>query len=191
MFTAFMVQSQGEGQVGRPLKFGEPLKRREFKLPESMGERLTLEARRRGRDVSDIVREAIQAEFDKADKKAPTETADNKTATLEGLTELPASLREEIQRAVQAAFSEAVRSSGMQVKLSKKEQEGLRAFSASLGYMRPEELVEDMARRALEKEHQPVVEEMIFGKGRRAVAEQRKQLEAEITVAKSKKSKAA
>ena len=40
------------------------MKRREFKLPESMGEELRLEARTRGRDVSDIVRDAIQAEFD-------------------------------------------------------------------------------------------------------------------------------
>ncbi|HEY0075095.1 MAG TPA: hypothetical protein VGB77_13435 [Abditibacteriaceae bacterium] len=64
MHIAFMPKANNEGQIGRPLKFGEPMKRREFKLPESMGEKLTLEGQKRGRDVSDIVRDAIQAEFD-------------------------------------------------------------------------------------------------------------------------------
>lgn len=50
-------------RVGRPLKFGEPTVRREFRFPESLSQQLTQAARERGRDASDLVRDALLAEL--------------------------------------------------------------------------------------------------------------------------------
>jgi len=70
--------------VGRPLKFGEPLIPRQFRLPEKLNGDLNAEARRLGRDVSDLLREGLEWLLY---KKSPALSAD----------QVRQALREELQ----------------------------------------------------------------------------------------------
>jgi predicted transcriptional regulator len=112
----FMPQSQFPA-AGRPLKFGEPLVRREFKLPETLNRQLTETAQKRGRDVSDVVRDALRAEIGGG---------------------------QDVQAAVRQAMAEAIHA-GLMLQLTEEEKNLLALRATEMGTS-PISLLEDLVR---------------------------------------------
>ena len=127
--TASMI---GMVKMGAPLKFGERLVKREFRLPESLNERLTVVARQRGELVSDLLRKSLDRELNGApDTPLVSDAA-------------AADMTAQIRKMVKSALKGAPPSDELHVTMKDAQQRKLRALSKEYGYETVEELAEDV-----------------------------------------------
>lgn len=140
---------------GRNPQFDEPMVPRHFELPESINDALVSESKRLGKDQVRIVREALSVRFGLGEPTPDTEQTSEQT-----------SLRE-LKDLLQQAISDSLR-----LKLSARDRADLLLMARRMGYEDAEDLVEDLAKRALDAPKE--AEEFIRRRVRAEVAKQRK-----------------
>ena len=117
--------------MGRALKFGEPTIKREFRIPESLNERLTVEARQRDANLSDVLVAALRRELDGPRAPEPK---------LESTPALVDTIREAVKEA----------RAGASLDLTAEELAELGTLASAIGYRRAADFASDLARRALD-----------------------------------------
>lgn len=123
------------GRIGRGLKFGEPLVKREVRLPESLNTRLINAARDRKSDISDVLRMALDKEL------SEPETSPSRPSKAEPPSDFESTLRN--------VLSDVLVNS-IPVTVDRVRRSRLESLAEELGFAHVEDLVQDLAFRAIE-----------------------------------------
>ncbi len=136
------------GRVGRGLKFGEPLIKREVRLPESLNTRLTEAARARKSDISDVMRLALDKELS-LPNAIGTKSASGDGSR--GLSERPdgTDSQDNLESTLRTVLSEVLIHS-VPVAVDRVRRGRLEELAQKLGFTNERDLLQDLAFRALE-----------------------------------------
>lgn len=139
-----LVRLSSVATLGRPLKYGEALIPRQFRLPESLSDELTAAARNRKANVSDLVIAALERELRPTEK--PKTNADVANEIGDRLEDIEALLR---RRESNGAVS---------FKLPEEDHHLLVNLSASFGFAELGHFARSLTERALDHSREEVQE---------------------------------